>query len=53
MTEKQDLPSSDIAFTPSVKAEQKRKGSRVEFLEQEAEGGWATTITPSLAEFIS
>lgn len=53
MTEKQDSPSSDIAFTPSVKAVQKRKGSRIEFLEQEAEGGWATTITPSLAEFVS
>ncbi|WP_275098693.1 pyridoxamine 5'-phosphate oxidase family protein [Sedimenticola hydrogenitrophicus] len=53
MTKKQDQPSSDIAFTPSVKAVQKRKGSRVEFLEQEAEGGWATAITPSLAEFIS
>jgi predicted pyridoxine 5'-phosphate oxidase superfamily flavin-nucleotide-binding protein len=53
MTEKQDQPSSDIAFTPAVKAAQKRKGSRVEFLEQEAEGGWATTITSSLADFIS
>lgn len=53
MADRKYQPSSDIAFTPSVKAVQKRKGSRLEFLEQEADGGWATTITPSLTEFIS
>ncbi len=46
-------PSSDVAFTPSVKAVQQRRGSRAEFTDQEAKGGWETTITPSLAEFIS
>lgn len=46
-------PSSDIAFTVSVKAVQERRGSRSEFADQEAQGGWATTITPSLAGFIA
>lgn len=45
--------SSDVAFTPTVKAVQARKGSRYEFLELEARGGWATTITPNLAQFIT
>ena len=47
------VPSSDVAFTPSVKAIQERRGSRGEFTDQEARGGWATSITPSLAEFIA
>lgn len=46
-------PSSDIAFTPTVKAVQERRGSRIEFLDQEAKGGWETSITPSLAAFIA
>ncbi|MCW2273730.1 pyridoxamine 5'-phosphate oxidase [Rhodoblastus acidophilus] len=47
-------PSScDIAFTPSVKAVQERKGSRRAYAHVEAEGGWPTRITPDLAEFIA
>lgn len=46
-------PSSDVAFTPSVKAVQEQRGSRGEFSDQEARGGWATSITPSLAEFVA
>ena len=46
-------PSSDVAFTARVKAVQMRKGSRAEFTEQESKGGWATTITPRLAEYIA
>lgn len=46
-------PSSDIAFTASVKAVQERRGSRAEFTEQEKHGGWATSITPVLADFIA
>jgi len=45
-------PSSDVAFTAAVKSVQVRKGSRIGFVEQESKGGWATAITPSLAEFI-
>jgi len=47
------FPSSDVAFTSSVKATQERRGSRSEFTEQEARGGWETTITPSLSGFIA
>lgn len=46
-------PSSDVAFSGAVKAVQKRRGSRADFIDVEAKGGWATSITPSLAEFVS
>ncbi len=46
-------PSSDVAFSPSVKAIQSRKGSREIYSRVEAKGGWRTTITPDLAAFIA
>ena len=45
--------SSDIAFTPTVKAIQSRKGSRSTYARIEERGGWQTTITPDLAAFVS
>lgn len=45
--------SSDIAFTPAVKAIQSRKGSRDAFARVERRGGWATTIDDALAAFLS
>ena len=45
--------ASDVAFTPSVKAIQSRKGSRGAYARMENQGGWATTITDELAEFIA
>jgi predicted pyridoxine 5'-phosphate oxidase superfamily flavin-nucleotide-binding protein len=44
--------SSDIAFTTSVKAIQERKGSRRSYSRMEERGGWATTITPELKDYI-
>lgn len=44
--------ASDVAFSPSVKAVQTRKGSRASYHKQE-ERGWRNTITPDLAEFIA
>ena len=44
--------SSDVAFTPSVKAVQARKGSRRSYARIEERGGWQTCITPDLARFI-
>ena len=44
--------SSDVAFTPSVKAVQSRKGSRRAYARMEERGAWQTGITPDLAEFI-
>src|SRR5262252_8513416 len=44
--------SSDVAFTPTVKAIQTRKGSRDGYASMERRGGWRTTITPDLAAFI-
>jgi predicted pyridoxine 5'-phosphate oxidase superfamily flavin-nucleotide-binding protein len=44
---------SDIAFTPTVKAIQQRKGSRTSYERTEAGRGWSTTITPDLADFIA
>ena len=46
------IPSSDVAFTPSVKALQGRKGSRDAYARMEERGGWQTQITPDLASFI-
>ena len=46
-------PSSDIAFSPSVKAVQQRRGSRAGYAKMEGKGGFATTIDASLAEFIA
>lgn len=45
--------SSDIAFTSTVKAIQARKGSREQYARVEERGGWRTTITPDLTQFIS
>ena len=45
--------SSDIAFTPTVKAIQTRKGSRAAYRRMEDKGGWRTEITPDLAAFIN
>ena len=45
-------PSSDIAFTPTVKAIQSRKGSRATYAGMEQRGGWQTEIDPDLAAFV-
>ncbi|RIX43496.1 MAG: pyridoxamine 5'-phosphate oxidase [Rhodocyclales bacterium GT-UBC] len=45
--------ASDVAFTPSVKAIQSRKGSRSTYARMESQGDWATVITQELAEFVS
>ena len=45
--------SSDVAFTPSVKAVQARKGSRRSYERMEESGSWQTRITPELAGFIA
>lgn len=44
--------SSDIAFTPAVKAVQTRKGSRQGYAHRESGGAWETRITPGLKDFI-
>jgi predicted pyridoxine 5'-phosphate oxidase superfamily flavin-nucleotide-binding protein len=44
--------SSDVAFTPSVKAVQARKGSRRSYQRMEENGSWQSHITPDLAGFI-
>jgi uncharacterized protein len=45
--------SSDVAFTPTVKAIQARKGSRDAYAKQEARGGWRTEIDENLAAFLA
>ncbi|MDF3215744.1 pyridoxamine 5'-phosphate oxidase [Mesorhizobium sp. M7A.F.Ca.CA.001.09.2.1] len=44
--------TSDVAFTPTVKAIQARKGSRQSYARVEERGGWQAGITPDLAAFI-
>lgn len=46
-------PSSDVAFTATVKAIQTRKGSRAAYEEMEERGGFNTAITPDFAAFIA
>jgi uncharacterized protein len=41
--------SSDVAFTPAVKAIQARKGSRDAYADVEQRGGWRTEIDADLA----
>ncbi len=45
--------SSDVAFTPTVKALQTRKGSREAYARMEERGSWESRITPDLAAFIA
>ena len=45
--------SSDVAFTPAVKAAQARKGSRAAYADVEARGGWRTEIDDNLAAFLA
>ena len=46
-------PTSDIAFTPTVKALQVQHGSRDAYARMEREKGWQRTVTPELAAFIA
>ncbi len=46
-------PSSDIAFTPTVKALQAARGSRDAYARQEARGGFRTEVDDNLADFIA
>lgn len=44
---------SDVAFTPTVKTIQEQKGSRRSYSRMELSGGWQTTVTPGLADFLA
>lgn len=46
-------PTSDVAFTPSVKTVQQRRGSRAAYARLEVRGGWQAKVTPELAAFIA
>jgi predicted pyridoxine 5'-phosphate oxidase superfamily flavin-nucleotide-binding protein len=46
-------PSSDIAFTPAVKAVQSRRGSRGMYQRLEAQGGFRREVTAELAAFLA
>ena len=41
--------SSDVAFTPAVKAIQARKGSREGYANVEQNGGWRTEVDDKIA----
>jgi uncharacterized protein len=45
--------SSDVAFTPAVKAIQSRKGSREAYADVEENGAWRTEIDDKLATFLA
>ena len=45
--------SSDVAFTPAVKAIQARKGSRHGYARVEENGGWRTEVDDNLTAFLA
>ena len=45
--------SSDVAFTPTVKAIQARKGSRKAYAHVEQNGGWRTEVDENLTAFLA
>lgn len=45
--------TSDVAFTPAVKAIQTRKGSRASYARTEPGHGWQSRVTPDLEGFLS
>lgn len=47
------MASTDIAFTPAVKAVQERRGSRATYARLEQNGGWDAKIDAVLAKFIA
>jgi predicted pyridoxine 5'-phosphate oxidase superfamily flavin-nucleotide-binding protein len=52
-TSSHEIFSSDVAFTPAVKAIQARKGSRDGYAQVEQSGGWRTEIDEKLAGFLA
>src|SRR5215468_9613342 len=48
-----ERPSSDIAFTASVKTMQARRGSREAYAKMEARGGFQTKLTSDLIAFLT
>lgn len=44
---------SDIAFTPQVKAEQEKRGSRAGYAKMEQKNGWGENVTPDLAQYLA
>lgn len=45
--------TSDIAFTPAVKAVQERLGSRSGYARMEEKRGWSDRVTPDLAAYVA
>lgn len=45
--------ASDVAFTPAVKAEQVKRGSRDQYEAVERGRGWPSTVTPDLAAILT
>jgi predicted pyridoxine 5'-phosphate oxidase superfamily flavin-nucleotide-binding protein len=45
--------ASDVAFTPTVKEIQERRGSRRQYARMEEMRGWRTTVTEDLATYIA
>lgn len=43
---------SDIAFTPQVKHEQEKRGSRAGYAKMEQKNGWGEKITSDLAQYL-
>jgi hypothetical protein len=47
------MATLDVAFTDSVKALQRKRGSRDRYAKAEQRGGWRDRVTPDLAAFLA
>jgi predicted pyridoxine 5'-phosphate oxidase superfamily flavin-nucleotide-binding protein len=47
------LPSSDVAFTPTIKSIQSARGSREAYARLEERGGFRTQVDETLADFLT
>jgi predicted pyridoxine 5'-phosphate oxidase superfamily flavin-nucleotide-binding protein len=45
--------TSDVGFTPSVKAQQTARGSRAAYARMEVRGGWNSEVTEELRDFLA
>jgi hypothetical protein len=53
MQETERRYSSDVAFTPAVKQEQERRGSRDAYAKMEEKGGWRSRVDDQLREYLA
>ncbi|WP_437399479.1 pyridoxamine 5'-phosphate oxidase family protein [Flagellimonas lutimaris] len=52
MKKQKDIFTSDIAFTPTIKALQEQYGSRKAYAQMESKRGWQEELSPPIIDFV-